>query len=207
MVHKHPKGSIYIQKWSTGFWEKVSFSSSLFHSRSKHVSSTGRWTQFLESAPLPFSLPQLSHVNAWCRVFYGTWPDTKGRGVTQLLVEQVSHHPPITAYIIENKSKGLRLVGHNAQKTSFSCVFIPSHFVSRWLPLTTPLHSRCNHCQANRACCLDSLLAFLPIYACRVLPHHTSPSTYWRSLVWFSLHRACGYFPHHRRRSSRHPWI
>jgi len=53
-------------------------------------------------------------------VFYGTWPDTKGRGVTQLLVEQVSHHPPITAYVIENKSKGLRLVGHNAQKTSFS---------------------------------------------------------------------------------------
>jgi hypothetical protein len=53
-------------------------------------------------------------------VFYGTWPDTNGRGVTELLVEQVSHHPPITAYIIENKSKGLKLIGHNAQKTSFS---------------------------------------------------------------------------------------
>lgn len=35
MVHKHPQGSIYIQKWSTRFWEKVSFSSSLFHSLSK----------------------------------------------------------------------------------------------------------------------------------------------------------------------------
>ncbi|KAK2460375.1 hypothetical protein APHAL10511_007540 [Amanita phalloides] len=53
-------------------------------------------------------------------LFYGHWPDKNGRGRTDLLVEQVSHHPPITAYVIENKSKGLRLTGHNAQKTSFS---------------------------------------------------------------------------------------
>ncbi|KAF9040117.1 hypothetical protein BJ165DRAFT_1495586 [Panaeolus papilionaceus] len=53
-------------------------------------------------------------------VFYGTWADKNGRGLTELLVEQVSHHPPITAYVIQNKSKGLRLTGHNAQKTSFS---------------------------------------------------------------------------------------
>jgi len=53
-------------------------------------------------------------------VFYGTWPDKNGRGLTELLVEQVSHHPPITAYIIENKSKGITLIGHNGQKTSFS---------------------------------------------------------------------------------------
>ncbi|KAL0952759.1 hypothetical protein HGRIS_006987 [Hohenbuehelia grisea] len=53
-------------------------------------------------------------------LFYGQWPDKDGRGRTDLLVEQVSHHPPITAYMIENKSKGVKLVGHNAQKTSFS---------------------------------------------------------------------------------------
>ncbi|KAJ7482240.1 hypothetical protein B0H11DRAFT_2022253 [Mycena galericulata] len=53
-------------------------------------------------------------------LFYGTWPNKNGRGQTNLLVEQVSHHPPITAYVIENPSKGLKLVGHNAQKTSFS---------------------------------------------------------------------------------------
>ncbi|KAF5353276.1 hypothetical protein D9756_003683 [Leucocoprinus leucothites] len=53
-------------------------------------------------------------------LFYGYWPDINNRGRTTLLVEQVSHHPPITAYVIENKSKGLKLVGHNAQKTSFS---------------------------------------------------------------------------------------
>jgi len=53
-------------------------------------------------------------------LFYGHWPDKNGRGKTNLLVEQVSHHPPITAYYISNPSKGLSLQGHNAQKTSFS---------------------------------------------------------------------------------------
>ncbi|EPQ56070.1 hypothetical protein GLOTRDRAFT_41536, partial [Gloeophyllum trabeum ATCC 11539] len=53
-------------------------------------------------------------------LFYGYWPDKNGRGKTNLLVEQVSHHPPITAYYIANPSKGLSLQGHNAQKTSFS---------------------------------------------------------------------------------------
>jgi len=54
-------------------------------------------------------------------LFYGHWPDDAShRGVTELSVEQVSHHPPITAYYITNESKGLVLQGHNAQKTSFS---------------------------------------------------------------------------------------
>lgn len=53
-------------------------------------------------------------------LFYAYWPDKNGRGRTNLLVEQVSHHPPITAYVIENKAKGVKLVGHNAQKTNFS---------------------------------------------------------------------------------------
>ena len=54
------------------------------------------------------------------RLFYGYWPDVNGRGRTNLVVEQVSHHPPITAYYLENESKGLKLQGHSAQKTSFS---------------------------------------------------------------------------------------
>jgi len=53
-------------------------------------------------------------------LFYGYWPDKDGRGETRLVVEQVSHHPPITAYVISNQKKGLRLQGHSAQKTSFS---------------------------------------------------------------------------------------
>lgn len=53
-------------------------------------------------------------------LFYGYWPDKNGRGRCDLVVEQVSHHPPITAYNISNPAKGLNLMGHNAQKTSFS---------------------------------------------------------------------------------------
>lgn len=52
-------------------------------------------------------------------VFYGKWPDT-GKGETFLVSEQVSHHPPITAYYIENKKAGIALQGHSGQKTSFS---------------------------------------------------------------------------------------
>ena len=53
-------------------------------------------------------------------LFFGSWPDKNGRGETTLTVEQVSHHPPITAYCIANASQGLVLTGHNAQKTSFA---------------------------------------------------------------------------------------
>ncbi|KAH9009685.1 Oxysterol-binding protein [Lactarius pseudohatsudake] len=53
-------------------------------------------------------------------LFYGHWPDKNGRGLTSLVVEQVSHHPPITAYYIANASRKITLQGHSAQKTSFS---------------------------------------------------------------------------------------
>ncbi|KAN0141981.1 hypothetical protein V8E53_000443 [Lactarius tabidus] len=53
-------------------------------------------------------------------LFYGHWPDKNGRGLTTLVVEQVSHHPPITAYYISNESRKISLQGHSAQKTSFS---------------------------------------------------------------------------------------
>ncbi|KAI0085591.1 Oxysterol-binding protein [Irpex rosettiformis] len=53
-------------------------------------------------------------------LFYGYWPATATRPRTNLVVEQVSHHPPITAYYITNPDKGLTLTGHSAQKTSFS---------------------------------------------------------------------------------------
>ncbi|KAK0526566.1 Oxysterol-binding protein 4 [Tilletia horrida] len=52
-------------------------------------------------------------------LFLGKWPDTKGQGETTLTAEQVSHHPPITAYHLENAKLGVRLDGHSAQKTSF----------------------------------------------------------------------------------------
>ncbi|KAI5474327.1 hypothetical protein MNV49_003542, partial [Pseudohyphozyma bogoriensis] len=45
----------------------------------------------------------------------GEWADG-----LKLWAEQVSHHPPVTAYHMENKEKGVSLEGHCAQKTSFS---------------------------------------------------------------------------------------
>lgn len=53
-------------------------------------------------------------------LFYGVWPDVNGRGETRLIVEQVSHHPPVTAYYIENKKAGVSLQGHSGQKTAFT---------------------------------------------------------------------------------------
>ncbi|PWN51387.1 protein KES1 [Violaceomyces palustris] len=53
-------------------------------------------------------------------LFLGKWPEKGSRGETTLVSEQVSHHPPVTAYHIENAKAGVSLEGHNAQKTSFS---------------------------------------------------------------------------------------
>ena len=51
-------------------------------------------------------------------LFLGKWEDDAG--VTQLVSEQVSHHPPVTAYSIWNNKHGVRLQGYNAQKASFA---------------------------------------------------------------------------------------
>jgi oxysterol-binding protein-related protein 9/10/11 len=68
-------------------------------------------------------------------LFYGFWPPTPTcASKTDLLVEQVSHHPPITAYVIRNytvdkkggQKERVRLIGHNAQKTSFSGTYTTS---------------------------------------------------------------------------------
>ncbi|KAH6636762.1 hypothetical protein F5144DRAFT_193944 [Chaetomium tenue] len=51
-------------------------------------------------------------------LFLGKWEDSAG--TTELVSEQVSHHPPATAYNITNLPSGVRLEGYNAQKASFS---------------------------------------------------------------------------------------
>ncbi|KAI9725334.1 MAG: Oxysterol binding protein [Chrysothrix sp. TS-e1954] len=51
-------------------------------------------------------------------IFLGKWEDAAGE--TQLVSEQVNHHPPVTAYCIWNKDNGVRLQGYNGQKASFS---------------------------------------------------------------------------------------
>ncbi|KAI0018477.1 Oxysterol-binding protein [Xylariomycetidae sp. FL0641] len=51
-------------------------------------------------------------------LFLGKWEDDAG--TTNLVSEQVSHHPPATAYSIKNEPTGVHLQGYNAQKASFS---------------------------------------------------------------------------------------
>ncbi|KAI0185455.1 hypothetical protein EV127DRAFT_441514 [Xylaria flabelliformis] len=51
-------------------------------------------------------------------LFLGKWEDEAG--TTELISEQVNHHPPATAYSIKNETSGVHLQGYNAQKASFS---------------------------------------------------------------------------------------
>lgn len=39
---------------------------------------------------------------------------------TRIVCEQVSHHPPVSAFYIENKEAGVIVNGHDGQKTRFS---------------------------------------------------------------------------------------
>ncbi|GAA93761.1 hypothetical protein E5Q_00407 [Mixia osmundae IAM 14324] len=50
--------------------------------------------------------------------FLGRWDTPQGK--TELIAEQVSHHPPVTAYFLHNKESRVSLQGHCGQKTSFS---------------------------------------------------------------------------------------
>ncbi|KAI0485143.1 Oxysterol-binding protein [Xylariaceae sp. FL0804] len=51
-------------------------------------------------------------------LFIGKWEDEAG--TTKVVSEQVSHHPPATAYCIINEPTGVQLEGYNAQKASFA---------------------------------------------------------------------------------------
>ena len=53
-------------------------------------------------------------------LFYGNWPAQGELGETTLVSEQVSHHPPITAYFLENAKACVSVEGHSGQKTSIS---------------------------------------------------------------------------------------
>lgn len=55
-------------------------------------------------------------------LFLGSWNDEAGK--TTLISEQVSHHPPATAYCIRNEKTGIQLEGYNAQKASFKSTII-----------------------------------------------------------------------------------
>ncbi|KAH8177778.1 oxysterol-binding protein [Sarocladium implicatum] len=55
-------------------------------------------------------------------LFLGTWSDSAGE--THLYSEQVSHHPPATAYCARNDKTGVQLEGYNAQKATFKSTII-----------------------------------------------------------------------------------
>ncbi|KAJ6083154.1 hypothetical protein N7467_007289 [Penicillium canescens] len=57
-------------------------------------------------------------------LFIGKWEGGADVGETALISEQVSHHPPATAYAIRNEKHGVELQGYNAQKASFSSTIL-----------------------------------------------------------------------------------
>ncbi|KAF4439564.1 hypothetical protein F53441_12550 [Fusarium austroafricanum] len=54
-------------------------------------------------------------------LFLGSFSD-KGGSQSQLIIEQVSHHPPVTACSISNEERGMSSIGFVGQETSFSLV-------------------------------------------------------------------------------------
>jgi len=69
-------------------------------------------------------------------LFLGKWEDAAG--TTQLISEQVSHHPPCTAYCIWNDRHKIRLQGYNAQKASFSRTIQVKQIGHALITLTPP---------------------------------------------------------------------
>ncbi|KAM9902075.1 hypothetical protein OXX79_004156 [Metschnikowia pulcherrima] len=60
-------------------------------------------------------------------LFVGKWPDSSNDeklGETVLLSEQVSHHPPVTAYAILNEKNNTTLQGYNGVKATISATSI-----------------------------------------------------------------------------------
>lgn len=60
-------------------------------------------------------------------VFVGNWADTSEKqnlGETTLLSEQVSHHPPVTAYAVINDKNNTLLQGYNGIRASISTTLI-----------------------------------------------------------------------------------
>lgn len=52
-------------------------------------------------------------------IFKGHWEDEGGSGRTELIAEQVSHQPPVTAYHVRNPQHQIRLDGYHLQRTYF----------------------------------------------------------------------------------------
>ncbi|KAJ5601565.1 protein KES1 [Penicillium lagena] len=71
-------------------------------------------------------------------LYIGKWDGGSDVGETSLISEQVSHHPPATAYAIRNEKHGVELQGYNAQKASFSTTIQIKQIGHAFLTLTPP---------------------------------------------------------------------
>ncbi|KAL5339150.1 hypothetical protein BJX70DRAFT_172333 [Aspergillus crustosus] len=71
-------------------------------------------------------------------LFIGKWDSDSDVGETSLISEQVSHHPPATAYAIRNEKYGVQLQGYNAQKASFSSTIYIKQIGHALLTVTPP---------------------------------------------------------------------
>ncbi|CBF83826.1 hypothetical protein AN2877.2 [Aspergillus nidulans FGSC A4] len=71
-------------------------------------------------------------------LFLGKWDSDANIGETTLISEQVSHHPPATAYAIRNEKHGVQLQGYNAQKASFSSTIYIKQIGHALYTLTPP---------------------------------------------------------------------
>ncbi|KAL4762739.1 OSBP family protein [Aspergillus foveolatus] len=71
-------------------------------------------------------------------LFLGKWDSDANVGETTLISEQVSHHPPATAYAIWNEKHGVQLQGYNAQKASFSSTIYIKQIGHALYTLTPP---------------------------------------------------------------------
>jgi len=73
-------------------------------------------------------------------LFLGKWVDDGNGdvGETILISEQISHHPPATAYAIINEKHGVELQGYNSLKASFSGAIQVKQFGHALLSVTPP---------------------------------------------------------------------
>ncbi|KAH8694936.1 putative oxysterol binding protein [Talaromyces proteolyticus] len=71
-------------------------------------------------------------------LFIGKWLENEDIGETRLISEQVSHHPPTTAYSIVNEKHGVELQGYNAQRASFSSTIQVKQLGHALLSVTPP---------------------------------------------------------------------
>ncbi|RAL01718.1 OSBP family protein [Aspergillus ibericus CBS 121593] len=83
-------------------------------------------------------------------LFLGKWDSDADVGETTLISEQVSHHPPATAYAIRNEKHGVELQGYNAQKASFSSTIQIKQIGHALLTLTPPGADRNDPAQQER---------------------------------------------------------